>query len=240
MKAYVLSEISSKEAEDITEQLSPPEELPSGVGEHFPPGYHPDQTKLTRWLFADAEITPEYQRQIDTEFYNLDIDDYKDILYDAYTAKSNLEKGKTLQKAAEFIFQGLEPISIRDTELNTQSGEIDLILEYMGHNTTNLFEYHSRFILVECKNVGDSVSSKEIGHFEKKLRKRQVDLGILIAWNGISGADSGKHAQRYIDLPGPEDPYIVVLDSEDLYTILDGKSLYEIIDQRLYELRFDL
>ncbi|WP_367176784.1 restriction endonuclease [Haloarcula rubripromontorii] len=240
VEAHILSDLSSEQASNLIDKLSPPEDLPSGIGTHFPSGYHPDQTKLTRWLFADSDITPEYQRSIKTEFYKIDIDHYKDVLYEAYIAETNLKKGDSLQKVAELLFDGLKMVSIRDTELNTQSGEIDLVLEYEGHKKTNVFQYHSRFVLVECKNETRSVSSKEVGHFEKKLRKRQVDLGIIIAWNGISGESSGKYAQRYVEMPNPGDPIIIVLNSDDLYSILDGTSLYQIIDEKLYQTRFDL
>jgi len=237
---YELSSLSEEDVQEIFETLSPPESLPSGVGDHFPPGHHPHQTKLTRWLFADSEITPEYREVIETEFFEIDVNEYSDLLYSAYSADSPVKKGNSLEEVVEYLLSGLKMVDIRDTNLNTKTGEIDVVLQYSGFHETNLFQYHSRFILIECKNVGESVSTKEVGHFEKKLRKRQVDIGIIVAWNGVSGEESGEDAQRYIDTPSPEDPFIIVLDSDDLYSILDGRCLYDIIDDYLYRLRFDV
>lgn len=238
--AYPLDDIKDEAIEALIENLSYPEEYPEGIGGKFPPGHHPNQTKLTRWLFSDSEISPEYRSTISTHFFTLDIDDYSELLYEAYSANSSQEKGETLEAVAAMLFEGLEMINIRDRNLRTRSGEIDLVLEYDRIETQNAFEYQSRYILVECKNTGDSVSSKEVGHFEKKLRESNTDLGVLITWNGISGESSGDDAKRYLDSSDADDPTILVITSQDLYSIMDGKSLYEIIDEKLYARRFDL
>jgi len=236
-KAYPLDWLSDEHVEEILELLSPPETYPEGQGGKFPAGYHPNQTKLTRWLFADSDLTPEYQTEINEEFFVLDIEKYSQMLYDAYSAKGSQNKGDLLEDVAEYLFKSLNLVSVRDRNLRTKSGEIDLVLEYTGGESPNLFEYQSRFVLVECKNVGSSVSSKEVGHFEKKMEESESSLGILIAWNGISGQESGKNAQRYVDNSNHD---IVVLTAEDLYRILDGESLYELIDEIIYSIRFDL
>lgn len=236
--AYPLSNFSKEHANEVIELLEPPEEYPEGKTGKFPAGHHPDQTKLTRWLFGDSELTPEYTSEIDTDFFQLDIDDYSEMLYDAYSAESNQEKGDLLEDVTEFLFEGLSVLEVRDRNLRSKSDEIDLVLEYVGGPEPNLFEYHSRFIIIECKNVGSSVSSKEVSHFDTKISRTGCDIGILIAWTGISGAETGDNAQRYVDTS--LDSNIVVLTSDDLYRILDGESLYKIIDEKMYALRFDL
>jgi hypothetical protein len=238
-KAYALEESEDGGVEKLVEQISPPEEYPKGRSGRFPPGYHPDQTKLTRWLFEDSEITPEYQSEINTEFFSLDIDEYSEILYDAYSATSTTEKGDRLEDVAEFLFSNLFMVNVRDRNLRTKSGEIDLVLEYQGFGKHNIFEYLSRFILVECKNEASSVSSKEVGYFLTKVRDSGNDLGIIIAWNGISGEETGENARRIVDISSNQ-TYVVVLDSNDLYSILDGESLYKMLDEKLYELQFDV
>ncbi|WP_430504183.1 restriction endonuclease [Haloparvum sp. PAK95] len=236
-KVYPLSDITKEHAKNIHDELKPPEEYPKGRSGKFPAGYHPNQARLTRWLFSDSDVTPEYQAEIDTKFFDLDIDEYSRMLYEAYSADSNQSKGNLLEEVTGYLFEGLNLVSVRDRNLRTKSGEIDLVLEYIGGESPNLFDYQSRFVLIECKNVGSSVSSKEVGHFEKKINKTENSLGILIAWNGISGQDSGEDAQRYVDTSECD---IVVLTSDDLYRILDGESLYTIIDEKIYSLRFDL
>jgi hypothetical protein len=236
-KIYPLSHFSKDHAKEISNQISPPEEYPEGRSGKFPAGHHPQQTKLTRWLFADSDVTPGYQAEISTEYFQLDIERYSELLYNAYKADSNQSKGSTLEDVAEYLFEGISLVSVKDRNLHRKSDEIDLVLQYTGGPSPNLFEYYSRYVLVECKNVDGSVSSKEVGHFQTKLSNTNCNIGILIAWDGISGQETGEYAQRYVD---SSDSDIIVLTSDDLYDILDGKSLYEIIDKRLYELRFDL
>lgn len=239
-EVYPYSELGEEQIDKLIDELSPPEDYPEGLSDRFPPGYHPNQTKLTRWLFPDSEITPEYRSAISGEHFELDIDEYAERLYEAYTANSNVEKGNSLEDVVEFLFEGLDLVRIRDRNLRTRTGEIDFVLEYNDSSIQNLFQYHSRYILIECKNMGESVSTKEVAHFEKKLIKSNISLGILVAWNGISGEETGDYAQRYVDSDTPEDTTILVIDSRDLYRILDGLSLYELIDEKLYALRFDL
>ncbi|WP_224268572.1 restriction endonuclease [Haloprofundus salinisoli] len=239
-KAYQIHNIREDKAKIVLDHLSPPDEYPEGRSGKFPPGYHPNQTKLTRWLFTDSEAVPEYQQEIKTERFRLDIDEYSEMLYRAYSADSSTEKGDSLEEVVAYLFEGLTMLSVRDRNLRTRSGEIDLVLEYDGSDEVNLFDYHSRFALVECKNTETSVSSKEVGHFDKKLGETNTDLGILVAWNGISGADSGDNAQRYVDNASSSGTYIVILESDDLYRILDGKSLYDLIDEKLYKLQMDI
>ena len=238
-KAYSLANLGD-EIDEIYDELEAPDEYPVGKGAKFPAGHHPHQTKLTRWLFPDSRITPEYRSEINTKEFNLDIDKYSELLYNSYTAKASNKKGNSLENVVEYLFNGLSMINIKDRNLRTRSDEIDFVLEYVGYDELNLFDFYSRYILIECKNINESVSSKEVGHFSEKLRNTGTKLGVLVAWNGISGSESGKYAQRYIDLPSSNEPHIIVIDSDDLYEIMDGKSLYQLIDERIYKLKFDL
>lgn len=131
-------------------------------------------------------------------------------------------------------------MSVRDQNLQTKTGEIDIILEYNGFDGLNFFDYYSRFILVECKNTADPVPAKEVGYFRSKLRDSNVDLGLLISWNGVTGEKSERHGERAASQSSLDDPLLLILTSRDLYSILDGKSLYKLLDEKLYAQRFDL
>lgn len=239
-KVSDLSEMTDDEINEIVDALSPPEEFPEGLSGNFPPGYHPDQTKLTRWLFPDSEITPEYRSQISKKHFELNIDVYAEKLYEAYISDSSVDKGDALEDVVEFLFEDLKPIDIRDRNLRTKTGEIDFVLECNNYTDRTLFDSHSRFVLIECKNLRESVPTKEVASFEKKLTKSNISLGILVTWNGISGEASGEYARKYVESDSPDGTSIIVLDSRDLYKILDGASLYELIDGKLYSQRFDL
>ena len=237
-EVFRISNIPEEEADYISDMLSPPDELPEGPTPRFPPGHHPDQTKLTRWLFSDSDITPEYRPYIRTDHFELNIDEYANRLYKAYTASSANEKGDALEDVAAFLFQGLKDASIRDRNLRTQSREIDLVLEHT-ESRMGLFSPSSRFILVECKNKEKSMSVQEVDNFIGNLRETGIELGIIVSWNGISGEESDTDAMSVIN--NQNDGFKVIsLSSRDLYQVLDGKSLYKILDTRLYAQQFNI
>ena len=82
--------------------------------------------------------------------------------------------------------------------------------------------------------------AKEIGYFKEKCRMTNVDLGIVFAWNGISGENEERHAERIATGNQEKHPKIIIINSRDLYRVLDGTSLYQIIDEKLYQQRFDV
>ena len=104
-----------------------------------------------------------------------------------------------------------------------------------------LFNFYSRFILVECKQWIDPVAVKEIGHFKDKCNMTDVNLGIVFAWNGISGEGEERHAKRMANGgPNGTSPEIFVINSRDLHRVLGGTSFYQIIHEKPYQQRFDL
>lgn len=237
-EVFKLSDISEDKLDYIWQLLTPPDELPQGESPRFPPGHHPNQSKLTRWLFSESEITPEYRSEIRENNFELNLDEYAELLYDAYSSSSANEKGDSLEDVTEFLFKGLKGVSIKDKNLRTRSREIDIVLEY-SQNPTNPFNLSSRFALVECKNKEGSMNVQEVDNFVGNLRETGVDLGIIVSWNGISGEDSGRNAAGAIN--NQKNRFeIITITSQDLYRILDGKSLHDIIGERLYAQQFNL
>ena len=231
--------LTKSQLESVINRVNPPQQLPTGNYTGFPASHHPNQTRLTRWLFGDATLSHSYNSSIQTDYFELDIDKYANLLYSAYSAEESQEKGKALEEAISFLFRGLQMMSVRERNLRTKSVEIDIVLEYDGFSEYTLFEEFSRFVLIECKNTNGAVPAKQLGFFREKLRNTGVQLGILIAWNGITGSESNRNAHRLNDF-GHEDPLLLVMTSRDLYRILDGVSLYEIVDEKLFSNRFDL
>lgn len=237
--AFKLSELEPIQSARIYELLKSPDIYPPGPA--YPAAYHPDQTKLTQFLFSpDAVAGADKFHQLETEQFSLDLREFSERLYSAEKADTNSKKGETLEEIADLLFQSVRCLSVRDRNLITKSGEIDLVIEYQGSNKQTLFDYHTQYTLVECKNWTDPVPAKEVGHFESKCVRANVDLGVVFAWNGISGEDTGKHATRMLDTTPKQNPDIVVINSRDLYRILDGTGFYDILDQKLYRQRFDV
>lgn len=237
--SFDLEELEPKDSARIYELLRAPDIFPQGTP--YPAAYHPDQTTLTEFLFdPSAASGSDSFHHIEEELFQLDLKEYSNHLYASEEADTSNEKGDTLEELAVVLVDAIPCLSIRDRNLVTKFGEIDLVLEYQGTGNTTLFDYHTRFCIVECKNWVKPVPAKEIGHFESKCVRTNVDLGIVFAWNGISGEDSDKHATRMVDTTPKENPDIVIINSRDLYRVLDGTSFYRILDQKLYQQRFDI
>jgi hypothetical protein len=238
LETFRFSELERKDSGRLYELLRAPDRYPQAVA--YPAAYHPEQTKLDMFaVWDEADIT--YQPPtIETEHCDLDLRKFGEILYEAEIAETKQEKGDALEAVATQLFRSFPYITVRDQNLHTKFGEIDLVVENRGTDRHTLFNFHSRFILVECKHWIDPVPAKEIGHFKDKCNMTDVDLGIVFAWNGISGEDEERHAER-IATGGPdENPEIVVVNSRDLHRVSDGTSFYQIIDEKLYHQRFDL
>jgi len=236
---YPFNKINDAIIEQITNKLQRPEKLPTGSTLRFPPGYHPDQTKLTRWLFSDSDIIPEYKEEVKTKYFSLDLQKYSELLYDSYTSKKPNKKGENLEKTLSYIFGSLSMIEVRDKNLRTKTAEFDIILEYTGSDNHNIFEYYDRFIPIESKNTKNPVDVKEIRNFSDKINRVHLDIGIFVSWNGITG-ERNSDAEGLISEYDKNSPIIIVLTSRDLYRILDGECLYNMIDQKLYSTRFDI
>jgi hypothetical protein len=231
--------INKNAVKQIIDYLQRPEELPAGSSLQFPPGYHPDQTKLTRWLFSDSDITPEYKEQTETDYFSLDIDRFSELLYQSYISEDSNKKGESLEETLSFLFDSLLMLEVRDENLRTKTAEFDIILEYSGFGEYNLFEYYDRFIPVESKNTKNPIRAKEVRNFSDKVSRTYLDLGIFVSWNGITGEGS-RDAEGIVKEYDENSPIIIVLNSRDLYRILDGECLYNMIDEKLYTTRFNV
>jgi len=238
LETFQFRELERKDSDRLYELLRAPDRYPQAVA--YPAAYHPEQTKLDMFaVWDEADIT--YQPPtIETEHCDLDLRKFGEILYEAEIAETKQEKGDALEAVATQLFRSFPYLTVRDQNLHTKFGEIDLVVENRGTDRHTLFNFHSRFILVECKHWIDPVPAKEIGHFKDKCNMTDVDLGIVFAWNGISGEDEERHAER-VATGGPDkNPEIVVINSRDMHRVLDGTSFYQIIDEKLYQQRFDL
>lgn len=236
--AYLHSELTKSESEDILQLLDPPQTFPEGPVR--PSAFHPDQTKLREYEIPPYPNAPPSEIHIEEEEFTLDLADYSNALMEVSKADSPIKKGKALENLAEILFEAISCLTVRETNVITRSGEIDLIVEFTGSENLTIFDYYGRFLLVECKNWIDPVPAKEVGYFETKLSKTGTNLGILFAWSGISGEEGDEYAQRLIDTVSNDFPTIIVFDERDLYRIAEGTSFYEMIDAKLYRRRFDL
>ncbi|WP_418284890.1 restriction endonuclease [Halorubrum sp. DTA46] len=214
---YDLREVSIADAGEIFELLQAPEELPREISPSI----------------KNAETS-----SIRTENFQLDTVEYVQALREVDEADSTIEKGDSFERLAVLLFSGISFLQMRDRKFRTNTGEIDVIIEYQGSNHLTIFDDYSRFILAECKNWSGSVGSDQIRVFKDRLNEHGVDLGIFFARNGISGDTGANASKRVRDVFRDEGIAIIVISDYELEQIKRGLSFYDILDQKLYELRF--
>lgn len=183
---------------------------------------------------ADQVIPDSNSRTSNTQLIKL--------IEEAETAKTNDAKGKSFEALAHHLFSSVPSLKCKYRNLNTRSSEIDIIVEYNSSNgVLPLFEELGRYCFVECKNWSVPVGAKHIRDFIGKLEKCRINLGVILAKNGVTGADSGLDAIRVVHAAFDKGgPIVLIFSLEDLRTIQDGIAFTGALDQRFDHLRFDM
>src|SRR5437762_7388870 len=100
---------------------------------------------------------------------------------------THYHKGKTLEDFICFLFEAVPGITAKRNKKNVfETEEVDIFLwnEFSpGGLPSPAFP---PWILIECKNWSQKVSSSEVSWFDTKLRDRGLSLGILVATQGIT------------------------------------------------------
>lgn len=170
----------------------------------------------------------------------LDLKHYSKALESARKAETNADKKTTLEKLAKMLFESIPFLTCKFTNIRTASSEIDLVIQYKGWIETTVFDDLGTYFLVECKNWKEPVGAKHVRDFIQKIEKSMLNLGVLIAPQGVTGANQGMDALREIhsafDRLGL---YVVVVRLDQLRAIEEGADFYQILEEEIARLRFD-
>ncbi len=157
------------------------------------------------------------------------------------------EKGKKLEELISILFEGYEGLIEVIRNCRTSSNEIDLLLDWSEKarraNLNSAYTCIENGFLCECKNYGKKVSVTYIGKFFSLLCVSNVKLGIMIAWEGVSGGSSswnyGTGLIKKIALK--KDIYILVIDKDDLKKIYNGKTnIFSLIYEKHKALQYNI
>jgi hypothetical protein len=101
-------------------------------------------------------------------------------------ALSTTARGRAFEELFCYLLDGVPGIVYETDRVNfAQSDEIDIAVAN-GGNVSGLACFPTLF-LVEAKNWSGQVDSSSVGAFIDKLRDRHIELGILVAANGVTG-----------------------------------------------------
>ena len=147
------------------------------------------------------------------------------------------EKGRALEDTVCYVFGRVPGISVTKRNVHNvfHSEEIDVAFFNERHPLG--FYYLPQIILVECKNWSVPLGSGEIAWFNEKLRNRGLEVGILVAANGITGnAKQRTDAHAIIAGALREQRMILVISTTELSTLQDTRDLIRLLKEKLCEL----
>ncbi|MBN8209381.1 restriction endonuclease [Bacillus sp. NTK071] len=169
-----------------------------------------------------------------------DLEVYKERLIAVTNSTTNTEKGESFELLAEYLFNCLSGIQVRERDILMPSEEIDLLL--WNARTEEVLGPWDATILVECKNWSSPVGSSVLDNFIMKLRRRRLSTGIFIAANGVTGDFvNGNNQLRGAvailhEALSMEGIRIIVIRMADLQGILSIDDLRELIKDRYCKL----
>lgn len=169
-------------------------------------------------------------------------------LYDCvFKPSSNTKnKGNKLEDLVESLFICSFP-NMFDVLRNcrTSSNEIDLLISWTQQASiigiTNEFNELGNTFLCECKNYDGKVDVTYIGKFFSLLSCSDTRLGIMVAWQGVTGKgwSAGNGLIKKIALA--EKRYIIVITKNDLYDIYQKKTnLFKVMIDKYRALKQDI
>ncbi|MEX6496472.1 restriction endonuclease [Lactococcus sp. AK05] len=153
------------------------------------------------------------------------------------------QAGDALEDLTNIIFN-LHGLYNTKRNLKTNTNEIDLFLRLtdvgflMKENTDYYLEED---FLVECKNYTKPVGVTYIGKFASLMRVSQLDQGIFISKNGLTGGSERKRDSKgLIKKIALKDGAFILDFSLSDFENLEGKSLQEILFAKRESLRLDV
>jgi len=102
-------------------------------------------------------------------------------------AATTEEKGAALEDVVHQSFCKLRGVGLlrRDQTNNAGSSEIDILLYNQRHPLG--LPFLPDYLIFECKNWATPVDSATVDGFVAKVRSCRLELGILVAANGVTG-----------------------------------------------------
>lgn len=170
------------------------------------------------------------------------------MLYDdVFKPSSNTKtKGNKLEDLIEVLFVNAFP-NIFNVKRNcrTSTNEIDLLINWtqLANNIglTNEFSGLGNTFLCECKNYDGKVDVTYIGKFSSLLSCSDTKLGVLVAWQGVTGTGWSAGSGLIKKIALAEKRYIIVITKKDLYDIYQKKiNLFELLNCKYRALKQDI
>jgi hypothetical protein len=153
-------------------------------------------------------------------------------LTDARAAETSDAKGKLYEELVEYLFEGV-PGCIAERNLTNvfRAEQIDVAVGN-GRFGDGLWLL-PHVVLVECKDWDKPVDSSTVGYFMNILAGRGIELGVLVAANGITGNRDDLTNAHALGLHGsPRGIKVVVITAEDIASLQSVGDFVELLHRR--------
>ncbi len=153
-------------------------------------------------------------------------------LTDTGMAATSDAKGKLYEELVKYLFEAV-PGCIAERNLTNvfRTEQIDVAVgnARLGDGIWLL----PHVILVECKDWNKPVDSGTVGYFMNILAGRGIELGVLVAANGITGDRDDLTNAHALGLHGsPRGIKIVIVTTEDLAGLRSVGDFVELLHRR--------
>jgi len=141
------------------------------------------------------------------------------LLAAAETAPHSQAKGKCYEDLVCYLFQSVPGCIVeRDITSIFDTEQIDLAVGNL-HHSDGLGLLPAVF-LVECKNWEQPVDSQAVGYFFNILANRSIELGIIVAAQGVTGdLITGRHAHALGIGAAGRGIKMIVITTDDLRNV---------------------
>jgi len=153
-------------------------------------------------------------------------------LADAGAAAASDAKGKLYEELVRYLFEAV-PGCIAERNLTNvfRTEQIDVAVGNARPGDGLWLLPH--VILVECKHWDKPVDSSTVGYFMNILAGRGIELGVLVAANGITGDRDDLTSAHALGLHGsPRTVKVVVITTEDIASLQSVDDLVELLHRR--------
>ena len=152
----------------------------------------------------------------------------------ARQARSEQQRGRLFEDLICQMFGSIAGMSVvaRNVFTAGRSQEVDILIAHESRQSG--ISFLPDFILVECKNWSWPVSSMEVAWFDRKVKQRGLDFGILVAPQGVTGDQRERtFAHEIIAWALAERRRLVVITSIDLARLRSGEEVVDLVWAKL-------
>jgi hypothetical protein len=146
-------------------------------------------------------------------------------------APSTYHQGRAHEALTVYLFQSIPGCRVEANVMNEfRTEEVDVAVgnEGIAGGLPGL----ANVILVECKDWSRPVDSQAVSYFINKLANRSVELGILIATNGITGQEDRRHSVALGIGAIARGIKLIVITAEDIAKLTGTTDLVELVQRR--------